>query len=124
MRAAADQQRLLRQTNRFAKWMDQSIRLPGGFRIGVDGLVGLIPGVGDLVGLGLSSYPILQAHRAGVSRWHIARMSGNVLLETLIGSIPVVGDLFDFWFKANMRNVKILQQQLNHSRHSFKEATA
>lgn len=91
-----------------ARLMDSSIRLPGGFRIGLDGIIGLVPGIGDAVGLFISSYLIGKAATLGASRLVLARMVGNVLLETALGSIPVVGDLFDFVFKANNRNMQLL----------------
>ncbi len=96
---------------RLAHLMDSSIRLPGGFRIGLDGIIGLVPGIGDAVGLLISSYLIGKAATLGASRPLLARMVGNVLLETGLGSIPLVGDLFDFAFKANNRNMRLL---LNH----------
>lgn len=92
--------------------MDSSIRLPGGYRIGWDGVIGLVPGIGDLVGTGISLYILLQARRLGASRTTLLRMLGNVGVETVIGSIPVIGDVFDLTFKANNRNMRLLDQQV------------
>jgi hypothetical protein len=97
---------------RLAYMLDSSIPLPGGFRIGLDGLIGLIPGIGDLIGAILSSYIIGQAYRMGVSRMILLHMAGNVALETVVGAIPIVGDLFDFAWKANRRNVALLEHHL------------
>lgn len=95
---------------RLAWWLDSSIRVPGTrLRVGLDGLLGLIPGVGDAVGAALSSYIIVEAARLGVPNSVLARMVLNVAVETLLGVIPVVGDLFDFAWKANRRNVRLLQ---------------
>ncbi|MDP5290914.1 DUF4112 domain-containing protein [Oceanimonas sp. CHS3-5] len=94
--------------DRLAWLLDSAIRLPGGFRIGLDGIMGLVPGVGDLAGAALSSYILLQAARMKLPAGVLARMGFNVLLEVLIGSIPILGDLFDFGFKANRRNVRLM----------------
>lgn len=97
-----------RQMQKLAHLMDSSIQLPGGFRIGLDGIIGLVPGIGDAIGLLISSYLIGKAATLGASRMVLARMVGNVLLETALGSIPLVGDIFDFAFKANNRNMSLL----------------
>src|SRR5690349_1135193 len=81
--------------------LDSSIPLPGGFRIGIDGLVGLIPGVGDVAGAVMSSYLIYEARRMNAPHSLLLRMVGNVLAEAVVGSIPFAGDVFDFAFKAN-----------------------
>jgi hypothetical protein len=93
-----------------ARLMDESIRLPGGYRIGLDGLVGLVPGIGDAVGAVVSLYLVGRAAKLGAPRSAVARMLGNVGLETLVGAVPIVGDAFDFAFKANRRNVRILRR--------------
>jgi hypothetical protein len=94
---------------RFAWWRDSSIPIPGTrFRFGLDAVIGLIPGLGDLAGLALSSYVLAEAARLGVSRAVLFRMGFNVAVETLIGSIPIIGDVFDAFWKANQRNVRLL----------------
>ena len=90
--------------------MDNAIVLPGGYRIGWDGIIGLIPGLGDVVGLAVSAWIVFGAARLGASKAILARMAGNVALETLLGSIPVLGDVFDFVFKANARNMRLLER--------------
>lgn len=100
----------LRSARRTAWWLDEAIPLPGGFRIGFDGLLGLIPGIGDAAGGVIGSYILLQAHRRGVPSVVIARMVGNLVLEMVIGIIPILGDLFDFAFKANRRNVALMER--------------
>lgn len=74
--------------------------------------MGLIPGVGDLVGMGISLYILVGATRLGASKTTLLRMLGNIGVETAVGSIPIVGDLFDLAFKANTRNMKILDNQI------------
>ena len=90
--------------------MDNSIPLPGGFRIGLDALIGLVPGVGDAIGALVSVFILNEARILGAPRSVLMRMSGNVLLETIVGAIPFAGDLFDAGFKANARNIALLQR--------------
>ncbi len=101
------------RVHRLARLMDSSVRLPGGLRIGVDGLVGLVPVVGDLAAAGASVYIIAQAARAGVPTRALARMVLNVALDAVIGAIPVLGDLFDVAFKANLRNARLMEAYLD-----------
>ena len=96
---------------KISRFMDSSIRLPGGSRIGWDGIIGLIPGIGDVVGMGVSSYILVSAIRLGASRSTVVRMIGNIGIETVVGAVPLLGDVFDLIFKANSRNMKILQSQ-------------
>ena len=91
---------------RLAWWLDNAITVPGTrFRIGYDALIGLVPGVGDLVGTLLSSYIIAVAASQGVPPSALARMAINVGLEAIVGVVPIVGDLFDAAWKANQRNI-------------------
>jgi hypothetical protein len=101
-----------RDLRRLAWLLDDAIRLPGGYRIGLDGLVGMIPGLGDAVGLAASGYILFRARDFGVPRVVMARMIGNVLLESAVGAVPVLGDLFDFAFKANRRNIALMERYL------------
>jgi hypothetical protein len=103
----------LRRLDRLAWLLDNSIPLPGTrFRIGLDGLIGLVPGVGDVAGALLSSYLIAEAARGGASASLILRMALNVAIETIVGFVPILGDLFDFGFKANARNVRLLRENV------------
>ncbi|HBA34353.1 MAG TPA: DUF4112 domain-containing protein [Gammaproteobacteria bacterium] len=103
------------RVHRLGWWLDESIRLPGGFRIGLDGIVGLIPGIGDVIGLALSSVIVLDAGRRGVPPVTLLRMVANLLIEMVIGSIPLIGDIFDFVWKANTRNLRLLEQSVHDS---------
>lgn len=94
---------------RLAWLLDSAIPLPGGYRIGLDGLIGLVPGLGDVVAALLSSYIVVEAARLRVPASVLLRMGLNVALELIIGAVPVAGDLFDFAFKANERNVRLLE---------------
>jgi len=96
---------------RLAWWLDNAITVPGTrFRIGFDALIGLIPGVGDLVGTLLSSYIIAVAASQGLPPSALARMAINVGIEAIVGVVPIVGDLFDAAWKANQRNIKLMAQ--------------
>ena len=96
--------------------LDSAFLIPGtNTRVGLDAVLGLIPGIGDLVSAGLSSYIIWEARQLGVPRWKIARMIGNLAVDTTIGAIPFAGDLFDVAFRANRRNMKILRDHLERT---------
>lgn len=105
--------RIRARLQRLSWLMDNSLRLPTGHRVGVDGLIGLIPGIGDLFGASVSGYLILEARRLGVPRRALARMVLNVVTETVIGAIPLIGDLFDLGFKANARNYRLVERYLD-----------
>lgn len=99
---------------RLAWLLDSSIPIPGtSFSVGLDALIGLFPFVGDLVGVLLSGYIIKEAAALGASKSVLARMTFNVALEGLVGMIPLAGDLFDAAFKANQRNVRLLNAYLD-----------
>lgn len=93
--------------------MDQAFQLPGtDFRLGLDSLIGLVPGVGDATSAIVSLYVIHRARKIGIRNRTTARMLGNVLVDTVIGTVPVVGDLFDAAWKANTRNLQLLEDEL------------
>ncbi|HEX2723393.1 MAG TPA: DUF4112 domain-containing protein [Gemmatimonadaceae bacterium] len=96
-----------------ARMLDSAVRIPGtGVTLGLDSLVGLIPGVGDLAGAAMSGYIILSAARMGATPAIVARMILNLGADTLVGSIPLLGDVFDVGFRANMRNAALLDRHL------------
>ncbi|MBA2459156.1 MAG: DUF4112 domain-containing protein [Gemmatimonadales bacterium] len=98
---------------RLGNLLDNSIPVPGTrFRFGLDTVIGLVPGVGDLVGGALSVYIILEAARLGVPRPLLARMGYNVAVDTVVGGVPLLGDLFDAGFKANLRNLALVREHL------------
>src|SRR6185369_3097485 len=109
--AADDPASRMRRVRVLAQLLDNSITIPGtGRKIGLDPIVGLIPGIGDLIGAVLSAYIILEAARADVSGFTLVRMVANVGFDTLLGSIPVIGDVFDAMWKSNTKNVAILER--------------
>lgn len=105
--------REVERLERLARLLDDRYRVPGtNVRFGLDSLIGLVPGVGDTATALLALYIVLQAQKLGVPRTMIARMAGNVLMDLGLGTVPLVGDLFDLGFKANRRNMSMLQNHL------------
>ena len=101
-----------------AKLMDAQFLVPGtNFRFGLDGIIGLIPGAGDLSTFAVSAYLLTIMARNGASGFVLARMVVNVLIDAVFGMIPIVGDLFDIAFKANMRNLKLMKEHYVEGRH-------
>jgi hypothetical protein len=93
-----------------AYFMDEVIRVPGTkFRFGLDPLLGLIPGIGDTSSALVSGIALVQAVRLGVPKVLLMRMALNILVNEIIGIVPVAGDAFSFWFKSNARNYEILK---------------
>lgn len=102
--------RILARLRALSQLLDSSVRLPLlGYRVGLDPIIGLIPGFGDAVMLLPAGYIIFEAYRLGVPRRTVARMAFNVGLETLFGTVPILGDIFDATFKANTRNLFLLE---------------
>jgi len=94
-----------------ARLMDSAFEIPGlKLRFGVDSILGLLPGIGDLATSFVSLYILQEAQRRGVSRVTLTRMSINTLIDLMVGSIPLVGDAFDVFWKSNQKNVKLLIQ--------------
>ncbi|MFZ1386158.1 MAG: DUF4112 domain-containing protein [Thiolinea sp.] len=117
-------EQLSKKLDNLAWLLDNSIKIPGtSWKIGLDGILGLIPGVGDLAAGGLSTYILYQAVKLKVPKAILARMTLNILLESVIGVIPVVGDLFDFIFKANQRNVDLMRQYVLNPKDTTQQST-
>jgi hypothetical protein len=101
-----------------ARLMDSQFRVPGtNFRFGLDAVIGLIPGAGDLSTFAISSYMLVVMAKNGASGYVLARMVVNVLIDAIFGMIPVIGDLFDIGFKANMRNMRLMHEYYQEGRH-------
>lgn len=113
----------LRRARALAHVLDDGIRVPVlGIRFGLDAVIGLVPGLGDFSGAILSSYVVLLGARLGAPRSVIVRMIGNVAVDTIGGSVPLLGDLFDVGFKSNIRNVALLDRWIDEPGHT--EATS
>ena len=96
--------------------LDSRFRLPGTrIRFGWDAILGLVPGLGDIATLGPAAYIWMEAHRMGVPTGMKVRMAGNIGLDWLVGSVPLIGDLLDVGLKANRRNVALLKEHLARS---------
>jgi hypothetical protein len=96
-----------------ATLLDTAFILPGiNVRFGFDALIGLVPGIGDAITTAMSLYIVHEARQLGAPRHLIVRMLGNVLLDGLVGAVPLVGDAFDVLWRANRRNVRLLQDWL------------
>jgi len=100
--------------------MDSSIRI-GPFSMGLDALIGLIPGLGDVLTNMMSAVIVMRAMQNGVHKAAIMRMLLNLGIDTAVGSIPVVGDVFDFAYKANMKNMRIYRESLSGERKPLKD---
>ena len=100
----------LKRMRQLSQLLDGAIAIPGTkHRIGLDPILGLIPGGGDTVSAALSGYIIIEAARMGLPRKVLMQMVGNLVIDTVAGSVPVVGDVFDVFSKANMRNMQIVE---------------
>lgn len=112
-----DKQRVRKRLDRLAWYLDNSIQLPGlNVRVGIDPLVGLIPGIGDTIGAIMSSYILSEAARLGAPKSILLKMAFNIAVDALAGALPIFGDLFDFGWKANQRNARILGDYLDNPR--------
>ena len=103
----------LNRIRKFSRLMDTAIGIPGTkFRIGLDPIIGLIPGAGDIVSTIVSGYIIYLATRIGVSNDNLKKMIFNVGLEAVVGAVPLLGDVFDAFYKSNIRNLAILEEHI------------
>jgi uncharacterized protein DUF4112 len=100
--------------------MDESIAI-GPWKIGLDGLVGLIPGIGDMAGAAVSAFIILGAAQRGIARSAVIRMVINVAFDAFLGALPLFGDIFDFAYKSNIRNMEIYREAMRGERRAAKD---
>ncbi|WP_235925806.1 DUF4112 domain-containing protein [Pontibacter burrus] len=108
----------MKWVNHVAKLMDNQFRMPGtNFRFGLDPILGFLPVAGDLASFGVSAMLVMTMARHGASGKVVALMLVNIVLDTLIGSIPVLGNIFDFFFKANQRNVRLLTRHYEEGKY-------
>lgn len=108
-----DREKITKRLQTIAHLFDDAVTLPGTkISLGWDAVLGLIPIVGDASTTAVSAYFLWEAYRLGASRWTLTKMVGNVLLDFVIGIVPLVGDLLDVTFRANRRNMKLLEKEL------------
>jgi hypothetical protein len=108
-RTTTDAPPRLVRVRRMAWLLDSSIPV-GNFRIGLDPLIGLVPWIGDVFGAGMSTIILYDAARLGIPVHILLKMVGNILVEVVIGTVPLVGDLFDFAWRANVRNLRLIER--------------
>lgn len=120
----SDVETTIESIERLARLMDSQFTIPGlPYKLGLDTIIGLIPGIGDTIGLAISGYIIAQAARMGVPKFDLARMGFNVGIDWLIGLIPLIGDLFDWGWKANNRNAAIIREHFETERVHMRDVT-
>ncbi|MBX2993789.1 MAG: DUF4112 domain-containing protein [Bdellovibrionaceae bacterium] len=115
-------QKDIQDLKKLAEWLDSKYRLPGGFRIGWDGILGFIPGVGDFVTSLVSLYIMARAAAIGVSPAVIIRMGLNVLLDNLFDLVPFLGNFFDIFWKANTKNMALVDRYVSDPRHTTRSS--
>ncbi|MGB3613678.1 MAG: DUF4112 domain-containing protein, partial [Elainellaceae cyanobacterium] len=116
MNTVSDRLKTLNRIRKLSRLMDTAIGIPGTkFRIGLDPIIGLLPGAGDLLTTGFSVYTLVLAARFRLPAALMRNMILNVALESVLGTVPIFGDIFDAFFKANMRNLAVLEQHLQET---------
>jgi len=109
-----DKHETLAHLRQVATFLDSRFSLAG-YRFGVDGIIGLVPGVGDAIGGLIALYIVLRAHLMGAPSHVTNRMLIGVMIDVLLGSIPVAGDIFDFFYKVNNRNLRMIEEWIARS---------
>ena len=105
--------------DKLATLLDTAFVIPGTrFRFGVDGLIGLVPGLGDTITTALSLWIVYEAHQLGAPKHVLARMLGNVAIDGFVGAVPIAGDVFDVLWRGNRRNLRLLREHLDRQRPS------
>ena len=107
----ADTERLrrLKRISRLARLMDTAIAIPGtGIRFGADSVIGIVPGIGDAAGGLIGLYMVNEARKLGLPRHKLMKMIGNIGVDSLVGAVPLFGDIFDVYFKSHRRNAKMI----------------
>jgi hypothetical protein len=113
-RLGSDAQSVRQRVKMMEKLLERMVVIPGINRpIGLDVILDLIPGVGDIAGAALGAYIVWEARNLGMSKWQLTRMSGNVGFDFLLGLIPWVGAIPDFFFRSNTRNLRMIRRHLD-----------
>ncbi|WP_116125876.1 DUF4112 domain-containing protein [Lewinella sp. IMCC34183] len=108
----------LQWVDTFSRLLDTKFRIPGtGTRFGLDFILGLVPGAGDIVSLGMSGTLVATMARHGASPRLVARMLVNVILDAFVGSVPILGNIFDLFYKANYRNAELMREYYEEGKH-------
>ena len=94
--------------------LERSFVIPGvKIPVGLDAIIGLLPGIGDLITAAMGAYIVWEGRNLGMPKWQLWRMAGNVAVDTALGAIPAAGDVFDLLFRSNSRNLKIIKRHLD-----------
>ncbi len=102
---------------RLSHWLDDRFAIPGAnWRIGLDGIIGLVPGIGDVVTTALAAYIVIEARRMGVPKTVLMRMIKNVVVDAAVGSVPLIGDVIDIRMKTNRKNLALLNDYFDSLR--------
>lgn len=110
--ARSSRHRDIAQLAALANWLDSAVRIPGTrITLGFDALIGLVPVLGDTAGLVIGLWVVGRAHRIGVSNPTLLKMLANLAIDYALGAVPLIGDVFDVFWKANKRNVRLLEQE-------------
>lgn len=110
----SERQQRIQQLQAIAELLDGQFKLPGtNIQFGLDALIGLVPGIGDFVSGGISIWLVREAQRLGAPKWLIARMMWNVVVDVSVGAVPLVGDVFDAAWKANRKNMALLNRHFS-----------
>ncbi|SHH78044.1 DUF4112 domain-containing protein [Marivita hallyeonensis] len=110
---ASEKDRRLARMQTLARRLDSQFRIPGTrIRFGWDSVLGLVPGLGDLITVGPAALMIVEAYRLGVRKRTLIRMGANAAADFVLGGVPVIGDAFDLFFKANRRNLALVEADL------------
>ena len=109
-----DPQSIRRRVEMMEVLLERSFVIPGINRpVGLDALVGLVPVVGDVIGMAMGAYIVWEARNLDMPKWKLLQMTGNVVFDSVVGAVPVAGDLFDFLFRSNTRNLRIVKKHLD-----------
>jgi hypothetical protein len=109
-----DPAQIRRRVEMLEMLLERSFVIPGiNMPVGLDAVVGLVPVIGDFVTAAMGAYIVWEANNLGLPKWKLWRMGGHILLDTLLGAVPVAGDLFDFLYRSNTRNLKIIKRHLD-----------
>lgn len=109
----SDPQSIRQRVEAMEMILERSFRIPGiNYPVGLDSIIGLVPVLGDVVAAAMGAYILWEARNLNMPKWKLLRMAGNMLFDTAIGAIPLVGDAFDFLFRSNTRNLRIIKRHL------------
>lgn len=103
-----------RRMEAMERLLERSMTIPGTrMGVGLDSIIGLVPVVGDAIAAALGAYLLWEARNLGLPKWKLWRMAGNIAFDTAVGAVPVAGDIFDFAFRSNSRNLKLVKRHLD-----------